>query len=444
MDKKTEGAKKYFISTYGCQMNVRDSETLAGILESKGYCPTPQEEKADLIILNTCCVREKAENKVYGKLGHLKALKEKRRELIIAVCGCMPQQPGVGEEIRQKAPFVDLIFGTQNLSRLGEFLERMEAGERPFLETGEEDGVLEGLPVKRQGKVKAYVNISFGCNNFCTYCVVPYVRGRERSREPEAILRETRDLAAEGFKEVTLLGQNVNTYGKDLPNKIDFGDLLSLVEEVEGIVRIRYTTSHPRDFNQKIIEKVATSPKICEHFHLPVQAGGNQVLARMNRGYTKEGYLELVKEIRKLIPEAAITTDIMVGFPGETEAEFEETLDLVRQACFDQAYTFIYSPRRGTPAATMPGQVTREVKKRRFQELVRLQDRISREINQKLCGREVEVLVEGKSKTNPSNLSGRTRTNKIVVFPGEEKLTGELVKVKIKEAETWTLKGDLV
>ncbi|HHY60398.1 MAG TPA: tRNA (N6-isopentenyl adenosine(37)-C2)-methylthiotransferase MiaB [Clostridia bacterium] len=439
-----EQIRNYHIITYGCQMNEHDTEVLSGILEQLGYQWTDEPEQADVVLINTCCVRERAENKVIGLLGELKHVKEKNPDVVIGVCGCMAQQPGMAEKLREKVPHVDLVFGTHNVHRLPELLSMAQAADGTIIEIWDkEQEIVESLPLRRWNNIKGYVTIMYGCNNFCTYCIVPYVRGRERSREPQAIQEEVRAMARQGFKEVMLLGQNVNSYGKDLGLGFDFADLLQSLDDIEGLARIRYTTSHPRDFTDKLIETIKNAKKVCEHFHLPVQAGSNQVLKRMNRGYTREYYLDLVKKIRQAIPEATITTDIIVGFPGETDADFEDTLDLVAQVRFDNAFTFLYSPRTGTPAAKWE-QVDEEVKKERFQRLLELQNRISWERNQELLGSVQEVLVEGVSKTNAERLTGRTRGNKIVVFEGSEELIGQLVQVRICEAPTWFLVGEVI
>lgn len=436
---------KYLTVTWGCQMNDHDSEVLSGLLEQASYQRAASEETADVIILNTCCVRERAENKVLGYLGKLKPLKAKKPELVIGVGGCMVQQKGMADAIRRQAPYVDVIFGTHNLHRVPEMVRMARETRQAQLEVWSRplEDIPEGLPVHRENRLKAWVSITYGCNNFCTYCVVPYVRGRERSRPPEVILKEIRGLAAEGYKEVVLLGQNVNSYGHDLDNGADFAGLLAMVNDIDGIERIRYTTSHPKDFSCRLIETIAACPKVCEHFHLPVQSGSDAVLARMRRHYTRNDYFRLVEAIREQIPRASITTDLIVGFPGETEADFAATMDLVERVRFDNAYTFIYSPRAGTKAAGFPDQVEAGVKKERFARLVQRQNRISWEINQELLGREVEVLVEGPSKTDPEVWSGRTRTNKIVVFPGQAR-PEELQVIRITEAGTWTLFGELV
>lgn len=435
----------YMIETWGCQMNERDSEILAGFMEKMGYRQTNDHDDADVIILNTCCVREKAEKKVYGKLGEYKRLKSKNPELILAICGCMVQQPEVAAKIRQRAPYVDLLFGTHNLHQLPDLLEQVKRSRESIVEIWEQEGkVVEDLPSHRAHGVKAYVSITYGCNNFCTYCIVPYVRGRERSRRPEDILNEIAKLGQAGYKEVTLLGQNVNSYGKDLEEKVDFADLLARIESIPGIEWVRYMTSHPRDFSEKLIDTIAASRKVCEHFHLPIQAGSNTILEKMNRGYTREHYLDLITRICAKVPNCSVTTDLIVGFPGETEKDFQDTLEIVETVRFDAAYTFIYSPRKGTPAARMPFQVEENIKKERLQRLMELQNRISREINENLVGQIVDGLVEGFSKNNPSKLSARTRTNKIIIFEGDPDLMGRIIPFKIKEAQTWNLLGEPV
>jgi len=436
--------KKYYIRTYGCQMNEWDSEVMAGIVEELGYVRTDRPADADLVLVNTCCVRQTAENKVWGLLGALGRLKKKQPKMLIAVTGCMPQQEGVAAEIRQRFPFVDLVLGTHNRHELARLIRQVQE-EGPVVEVlPEACSVPEGLPVRRESRLRAWVPVMFGCNNFCAYCVVPYVRGRERSRRPEDILREVEALAAAGYREVVLLGQNVNAYGKGLKPPVTFADLLAMVNEVQGIWRIRYTTSHPRDFTDALIAAVAQLRKVCENFHLPVQAGSDRILKLMRRGYTRADYLNLVKKIRAAVPEASITTDIMVGFPGETEEDFAHTLELVQQVRFDQAFTFVYNPRRGTPAATLPDQVPEEVKSRRIQELIALQQAISRELNQAEEGKVQEVLVEGPSEHDQTKLAGRTRTNKTVVFKGDEALIGRLVPVRITKGHLTFLAGEVV
>ncbi|NLY51411.1 MAG: tRNA (N6-isopentenyl adenosine(37)-C2)-methylthiotransferase MiaB [Firmicutes bacterium] len=434
-----------YIRTFGCQMNERDTETIRGLLQQEGYSFTDSPEDADLILYNTCCVRENPERKVYGQVGQLQELKDKNPGLIIGICGCMPQQKEELPVMLERLPHVDLFFGTHNIHRLPELLHRIcTTGERVVEILDDAGEPIEGLPALRDNDFKAFVTIMHGCNNFCSYCIVPYVRGRERSRTPEAILDEIRSLAARGVKEVTLLGQNVNSYGKDLQSDTDFADLLELVNGVPGIQRIRFTTSHPKDISGKLIQQLGRLEKVCEHLHLPVQAGSNNVLRRMNRRYTREYYLEIVEKVRQEVPGISLTTDIMVGFPGESDADFADTLSLVEKVGFDSAFTFIYSPRKGTPATDMPDQVPEEVKKERIYQLIDLQNKISLERNQALVGSEVEVLVEGTSKGDAQMLTGKTRTAKTVLFTGSQDLTGELVRVKITEAQTWSLVGELV
>ncbi len=428
--------------TFGCQMNEADSELMAGLLEGMGYDCTDDPAQADIILLNTCCVRETAENKVWGLLGKLKRLKRQKPELIIGVSGCMPQQKGVVAEIKRRFPHVDLVLGTYNRHELPDLIGRIRSDRAKVHEVWEEAGALpEGFPVKRQGGIRAWVPVIYGCNNFCTYCIVPHVRGRERSRRPEAVVEDVRKLVEQGYQEVTLLGQNVNSYGKDLGSEMDFAGLLYRLNEIENLWRIRYMTSHPRDFSERLVEAVAACDKVCENFHLPAQAGSNRVLKRMNRGYTREYYLDLVAKIRAMIPDAGISTDLMVGFPGETEEDFAQTVDLVRQVRYDQAFTFVYNPRRGTPAAGMPDQVPDEVKSRRIQELITLQKEIALGQNRALEGSILEVLVEGTAQNDPGLVTGRCRTNKQVTFPGTPELAGRLIQVKIDEGHLAYLAG---
>ncbi|MDD4170554.1 MAG: tRNA (N6-isopentenyl adenosine(37)-C2)-methylthiotransferase MiaB [Desulfotomaculaceae bacterium] len=438
----------YHIVTFGCQMNEHDSEVLAGMLEDMGYEPAGDLKDAGIVLLNTCCVRETAENKVFSLLGRLRRLKQEKPELIIGVGGCMAQQEGMARWIRQAFSYVDLVFGTHNTYQLPELIGKVVESRSPVQAVWPGAGsITENLPVKRKAGVRAWVTIMYGCNNFCTYCIVPYVRGRERSRRPEDILDEVAKLGREGYKEVILLGQNVNSYGKDLAGPIDFAGLLEQLEHLEqdgGIEWIRYMTSHPRDFSDRLIETIAASGKVCEYFHLPVQAGSNRILKKMTRGYTREKYLELVEKIKTAVPGATITTDIMVGFPGEEERDFHDTLDLVRQAGFDGAYTFVYNTRPGTPAAKLAGQIPEAEKKARIQELIKLQNKISLERNLEVEGSVQQVLVEGESKTGSGLLIGRNRGNKMVVFQGEKELAGQIVKVQITEAHLARLTGKLI
>lgn len=441
---QTGKTKKCLTHTFGCQMNERDSEILFGFLTEMGYEKTEIEAEADFILFNTCCIREKAESKVLSQLGELKKLKQKRPELIIGVCGCMMQQKGMADMIRSSAPHVDLIFGTHNLHHFPEYMYRIYQGEgRQIAILEKEEAVQEGLPAYREYPFKALVNIVYGCNNFCTYCIVPYVRGRERSRKQADIVQEVKDLVADGVVEVTLLGQNVNSYGLDLQDGTTFAGLLRELDQIEGLRRIRYMTSHPKDLTEDLVKTIAESAKVVDHFHLPVQSGSTRILGLMNRKYTREDYLHLVNLIRKYMPDAAITTDIIVGFPGETEEDFLDTVDLVRQVKFDNAFSFVYSKRAGTPAARMEDPISLEEKKERLQRLNDALSDISRDINDKLQDKIVEVLVEGPSKTNDQMLTGRTTTNKTVIFAGEPSLIGQIVRVHITEAQTWVLKGTL-
>lgn len=435
----------YYIETFGCQMNENDSERLSGMLSEMGYSESSNRKESDLVIFNTCCVRENAEQKVYGHLGALKKLKENNPNLIIAVCGCMMQQKEVVDHIKKVYKHVDIVFGTHNLYRFPELLNSAINSSNTVIDVWESTGsIAENMPISRKENLKAWVTVMYGCNNFCSYCIVPYVRGRERSRSLEDIKNEVVKLAGDGCKEITLLGQNVNSYGKDLESGITFADLLKELNKVEGIERIRFMTSHPKDLSDELILAMRDCEKVCEHLHLPVQAGSTRILEEMNRRYTKEQYLELVNRIRQQIPGIALSTDIIVGFPGETEEDFKETLDIVEKARYDMAYTFLYSKRTGTPAAKNPNQVPDEVKKERFDRLLELQNNISRQVNDELLGKELEVLVEGLSKSSKTTYTGRTRENKIVNFKGKPELVGKLVKVRIETIQTWSLLGRLI
>jgi len=436
--------KKYLIETYGCQMNEHDSEKLAGILDNLHYIETSNITEADLVIFNTCCVRESAEFKVYGNLGHLKSIKKKNPDMIIAVCGCMMQQSSVVDLIKKKYNHVDLIFGTHNLHNFPQLLENCKQSDSMLVEVWEEEGeIVEGIPAIRKYDLKAFVNIMYGCNNFCTYCIVPYTRGRERSRSKGEIVSEISKLVTGSTKEITLLGQNVNSYGKTLEPNIEFADLLIEINRIEGLERIRFMTSHPKDISIRLIEAMRDCDKICEHIHLPVQSGSTKILKLMNRDYTKAQYLELIEVFKREIPNLSITTDIIVGFPGETEEDFEETLDLVKTVEFDAAYTFIYSIREGTPAAQLGDQISDEVKHERFNRLVSLLNDIANKKNKSLLGKVLDVLVEGKSKYDDTKLMGRTRTSKLVNFAASEGLIGHTVPVKITVAKTFSLNGEL-
>ncbi len=442
----TEGKQlKFLLRTYGCQMNEHDSETIAGILTQLGYEPTEDEEEADVVLFNTCAIRENAEDKVFGELGHMKRVKRNNPNLILGVCGCMSQEESVVNKILKSYPHVDLIFGTHNIHRLPVLLRDAMYSKEMVIEVWSKEGdIIENMPKIREGNIKAWVNIMYGCDKFCTYCIVPYTRGKERSRRPEDVIAEVRDLARQGFKEIMLLGQNVNAYGKDFTDiKYGFGDLMDEIRKID-IPRVRFTTSHPRDFDDHLIEVLAKGGNLVEYIHLPVQSGSTEVLKMMARKYTREQYLELVKKIKAAIPNVSLSTDIIVGFPGETEEQFQETLSLVEEVGYDFAYTFIYSAREGTPAAGMADTVPEDVKKDRLHRLMEVQNRISLEKNLKLQGQVMEVLVEGESKTNPDILSGRTRTNKLVHFAGDKSLIGQFVQVRIVEAKTWTLHGEVV
>lgn len=437
--------KRYLVETYGCQMNERDTENLAGMLEKLGYTPSNTNSQADIIILNTCSVRESAENKIWGRIGELTHVKSKNPEVILGICGCMSQKRETAERIRRIAPHMDLIFGTHNLHQLPELLEKVQASRKPVLDIWEsEGGIIENLPTRREKGFKAFVSIMYGCNNFCTYCIVPYVRGRERSRQVADIKAEVAALKAEGYREVTLLGQNVNSYGKDLQPPVDFATLLEELNTADGPDRLRFTTSHPKDLSARLIKAIAECEKVCEHIHLPVQSGSNRILAAMNRRYTREDYFDLITALRLAVPNIAVTTDIIVGFPGETEEDFAATMDLVRQVRFDAAFTFVYNKRSGTPAAELNNQVPDTVKSSRIQQLIDLQNSITLANNRAEIGRTAEVLVEGPNKNNPQRMSGRARSNKVVVFDSPTDLTGTIAAVKIVDAKTWHLEGKLI
>lgn len=435
--------KTYHIITYGCQMNEHDSETMMGMLEAMGYEYTADKLQADVILLNTCAIRENAEDKVFGELGHLKRLKTEKPDLILGVCGCMAQEEPVVRRIMQKYTYVDLIFGTHNIHRLPHLLKEAFFSKEMVLEVWSMEGdIIENLPKKREG-LKAWVNIMYGCDKFCTYCIVPYTRGQERSRRPEDVIAEVRELARQGFKEITLLGQNVNAYGKDFSDRsYTFANLMDDINKID-IPRVRFTTSHPRDFDDELIAVLAKRGNLVEHIHLPVQSGNNDILKKMSRKYSRESYVELVHKIREAIPDAVITTDIIVGFPGETDEQFEDTLSLVKEIEYDSAFTFIYSPREGTPAAEMADDISMDVKKERLQRLNDVLNEISLKKNKAYEGQIVEVLVEGESKNNADMLAGRTRGNKLVHFAGSKHLAGQLIDVKITEAQTWVLRGEI-
>ncbi|MDZ5473398.1 tRNA (N6-isopentenyl adenosine(37)-C2)-methylthiotransferase MiaB [Bacillus sp. 31A1R] len=437
--------RHFYIRTYGCQMNEHDTEVMAGIFIGLGYEPTDSVENANVILLNTCAIRENAENKVFGELGHLKHLKQKNPDVLIGVCGCMSQEESVVNKILKTYNQVDMIFGTHNIHRLPNILQEAYMSKEMVIEVWSKEGdIIENLPKVRRGDIKAWVNIMYGCDKFCTYCIVPYTRGKERSRRPEDIIQEVRHLAAQGYKEITLLGQNVNAYGKDFEDiKYGLGDLMDEIRKID-IPRIRFTTSHPRDFDDHLIEVLSKGGNLLEHIHLPVQSGSTEVLKIMARKYSREEYLELVRKIKAAIPNASFTTDIIVGYPNETDEQFEETLSLYREVGFEGAYTFIYSPREGTPAAKMQDNVPMEVKKERLQRLNALVNEFSAAAMKKYQDQVVEVLVEGESKNNPEVLAGYTRNSKLVNFKGPKSAIGKLVKVKITDAKTWSLNGEMI
>lgn len=435
------------IKTFGCQMNARDSEKLTGILKCVGYkiLPEEAEEEADFVIYNTCTVRENANLKVYGRLGKLGHIKESRHDMMIALCGCMMQEPDVVEKIKKDYKFVDMVFGTHNLYQFPELLYKALAQRQSVIEVWEgTDRIVEELPVERKYPFKSGVNIMFGCNNFCSYCIVPYVRGRERSRKPEDIIEEIKALADDGVKEVMLLGQNVNSYGKGLDEPITFAELLRQVCKIYGIERVRFMTSHPKDLSDELIEVMASEHKVCKHLHLPLQSGSSRILKEMNRHYTKEDYLALVDKIRSAMPEIALTTDIIVGFPGETEEDFKETMDVVSRVEFDSAFTFIYSKRTGTPAASMEDQVPGTTVKDRFGRLLVLVQEKAQRKNRGLSGRTLPVLVESINPQDSSLVSGRLENNSVVHFPGNENLIGQIVDVRLKEAKGFYYYGERV
>ena len=436
---------KYYIETWGCQMNEEDSEKLSGMLKRIGYTKTEAKEEASIILFNTCCVRENAENKVYGNLGLLKKLKKNNPDLVIGICGCMMQQKGMADKILKEFPYVDIIFGTHNSYKFPEYLNRVKTEGVQVKEIfDKETEIIEGIPVDRESSIKAFVTIMYGCNNFCTYCVVPYVRGRERSRRPEEIEKEIKELVAQGYKEITLLGQNVNSYGKGLEEEIDFAKLLRRINEIEGLERVRFMTSHPKDLTEDVIMAIKECDKLCEQIHLPVQSGSDEILKKMNRHYDREKYMSLIKKIKEEIPECSLTTDIIVGFPGETEENFLDTLNLCGEVGYDSAFTFIYSRRNHTPADRMEDQVPDDVKHERFNRLVDVINKGVINGNKVYEGRTVEVLVEGPSKNDETKLMGRTRNGRLVNFPGDVSMVGKLVNVHINRAQPFSLLGEIV
>ena len=453
-DKQNNKKLKYTILTMGCQLNENDSEKLCGMLEEMSYEKTENGQEADIALFNTCCVRENAEDKLFGKLGELKRLKEEKG-IIIAIGGCMMQEKHITDKIKQSYPFVDIIFGTHTLHKFPQDLYKVLTQKTKLEDILDIDGkVYEGLPIKRDSNIKASVTIMNGCNNFCSYCIVPYVRGRERSREPRAIIEEVKDLAKQGYKEITLLGQNVNSYlrverEKQIPFEEyegvhSFATLLEAINKIEGIERIRFVSPHPKDFTDDVIDAISKCDKVCKLVHLPLQSGNTKVLKEMNRKYTKEQYLNLVDKMKAKIPNLTLSTDIIVGFPGETDEEFEDTLDVVRKVKFEQVYMFIYSRRVGTPGDRMENQVPEEIKHKRFDKLKELVESQIEENNQKYVGTTQKVLVEGESKNNQELLTGRTDSNKVVIFEGDKNLIGEMADLKIVSEHMWYLKGEVV
>ncbi len=444
---------KYTILTMGCQLNENDSEKLCGMLEKMGYTKTEKQNDADLALFNTCCVRENAEDKLFGKLGELKRLKE-QKGIIIAIGGCMMQEKHITDKIKESYPFVDILFGTHTLHKFPEDLYKVIEEKRKLEDILDIDGkIYEGLPIKRDSKIKASVTIMNGCNNFCSYCIVPYVRGRERSRQPRDIIEEVKKLAKEGYKEITLLGQNVNSYlrverEKNIPFEEyqgvnSFATLLRTINKIDGIERIRFISPHPKDFTDDVIEAIADCEKVCKLVHLPLQSGNTKVLKEMNRKYTKEQYLNLVEKMKNKIPNLTLSTDIIVGFPGETDEEFEDTLEVVEKVRFEQVYMFIYSRRVGTPGDKMQNQIPEDIKHKRFDKLKALVESQIEENNKKYIGTTQKILVEGESKNNSNMLSGRTESNKVVIFEGSKELIDKIINIKIISQHMWYLKGEI-
>ncbi len=433
-----------FVETYGCAQNESDSEKLKGMLHDMGYGFCDRAEDADLILYNTCAVRENAELRVFGNIGALKHIKKKKPSLIIGVCGCMMQQEHIAETVKKKYKHVDMVFGTHALYRFPQILNGVFEENRVF-DTADSDGMIfEDIAYKRGEPPLAKIPIMYGCNNFCTYCIVPYVRGRERSRSAENIINEIKEVAAQGYKEVMLLGQNVNSYGNDLEKGLSFAGLLEEVCKVDGIERIRFMTSHPKDISDELIEVMAREPKICKQLHIPIQCGSDRVLKLMNRKYTREKYLDIIKKVKEKMPEIVLSTDIIVGFPGETNDDFEETISVLREVEYDLVFSFIYSKRKGTPAAKLDFVLSEEEIHQNFNRMLEVQNEISKKKNDKYAQRVERVLVEGLSKTNAEFLSGRTDGGKIVNFKGSEELIGELVDVRITETKTWSLIGEII
>lgn len=436
--------KYYHIVTYGCQMNVHESEKLAGMLADLGYIQSDEINNSDIILFNTCCIRENAEHRAYGNIGALKKMKKENPDRIIGVCGCMTQQKGSAEKLLQKFPFVDIVFGTHNIHKLKELIELKVGTPKPVTDVWDSEGeIVENVSMYRTSGVNAWVNITFGCNNFCTYCIVPYVRGRERSRSLDDVITEVKELLNEGYKEITLLGQNVNSYGNDLKDGTSFAKLLDCLGKIPGKFRIRFMTSHPKDLSDEVIKVINKYDNICSYIHLPVQAGSNNILEKMNRRYTREKYLDLVEKIKTQIKNVQISSDLMVGFPGETEEDFKMTLDLVEKSRFASAFTFIYSRRSGTVADKMENQIDEQVKTDRIKRLIKLQNGISREISKTYIGKTYEVLCEGRNRKDPDLLIGRTDCGRLVCFPGTDELIGKFINIKINGCNALSLKGEV-
>lgn len=437
---------KYTNVSYGCQMNVHESEKIAGILEELGYTPAGSIEESDIIVFNTCCIRDTAEKRAFGNIGAVKPIKKKNKDLIVAVVGCMTEQKGYDKIFKEKYPYVDIVLGTGNLNLLKEkIIEKREQGKKTYLTQSCNDPIDETVPQSRTSYPNAWVNIMYGCNNFCTYCIVPYVRGRERSREPEEILKEVRSLVEDGYKEITLLGQNVNSYGNDFSDRpeVNFANLLKAVSEIPGKFRIRFMTSHPKDLTEEVVDVIASSDKIMNNIHLPVQAGSDAVLKKMNRKYDRAHYLALIDMIKTKLPGVGITTDIMVGFPTETEENFLDTLDLVRKVRYSNAFTFIYSVRKGTAAATMP-QIDYQTKRRRITELIALQNEITKQLSEEYIGNVYEVLIEDVNKKYKNAVCGRTESGRLVSCVGDPSLIGTFQNILITEARSASLFGKIV
>lgn len=436
---------KAYVQTFGCQLNENDSEKLCGMLKRMGYEICEDTESADLILFNTCAIRENAHDKVFGLIGSLKHLKETHPELLIGVCGCMPQEPHVVEEIRKKYRHIDFVFGTHTLYRFPSILKSAYEEKKTVFDILDIDGeIAEEIPTLRENRVKASVSIMFGCNNFCSYCIVPYTRGRERSRSSASILKEVRNLVSEGYREIMLLGQNVNSYGLDLDGELNFPQLLEQINNIDGDFRVRFMTSHPKDISKELIDAIARCEKVCNQLHIPVQSGSNTVLNAMNRKYTRESYMQTIEYAKKTISDLVLTSDIIVGFPGETDEDFEETLDLIREVEYDTLFTFLFSPRKGTPAEKLDDPFSHEEKQARFERLLTTQNEISRRKNEAYFNKEVVVLVEGVSKNDKSRLCGRTEGGKIVNFDGDETLIGKFCRLRIADVQTWSLTGEIV